>query len=414
MASFFRPEAIESQRQVWLGTVQLVRPLSLWLLTVAALCMLAAVAGFLTWGEYTRKARVAGVLVPERGVIRLLSPFAGTVLERSAVEGQVVAQGDVLFVLSLDHGTASGNTQEQVQSSLASRGRSLQEAARQQELLLASQRTALNQRLADMRREATQLVAEGDLHRQRLQLATQALRRLESLRDEQFISSAQVQAKNEEVLGLQVQAQGLAREQAQQQREVASIESQLRELPLQAQARQGEIERELSELAQRAAEAEGRRRLVIRAPQAGVLTAVLADLGQSVSPSLALVSLVPADAQMQAHLYAPSSAVGFVRAEQTVLLRYQAFPYQKFVHQSGRVLQVSRTPLQPSEISGAGGHTGEPMYRITVALEQQAVAAYGVAQPLAAGMQLEADVLLDRRRLIEWIFEPVLSVAGRV
>jgi membrane fusion protein len=29
-------------------------------------------------------------------------------------------------------------------------------------------------------------------------------------------------------------------------------------------------------------------------------------------------------------------------------------------------------------------------------------------------MQLDADVLLDRRSLIEWIFEPLLGVAGRV
>ena len=29
-------------------------------------------------------------------------------------------------------------------------------------------------------------------------------------------------------------------------------------------------------------------------------------------------------------------------------------------------------------------------------------------------MQLEADVQLDRRRLIEWIFEPLLGMAGRV
>jgi membrane fusion protein len=28
-------------------------------------------------------------------------------------------------------------------------------------------------------------------------------------------------------------------------------------------------------------------------------------------------------------------------------------------------------------------------------------------------MQIEADILLDRRRLIEWIFEPLLGLAGR-
>ena len=55
----------------------------------------------------------------------------------------------------------------------------------------------------------------------------------------------------------------------------------------------------------------------------------------------------------------------------------------------------------------------EPLYRVKVALEAQTVAAYGRAEPLQAGMQVEADVLLDRRRLIEWVFEPVFSLAGR-
>ena len=102
-------------------------------------------------------------------------------------------------------------------------------------------------------------------------------------------------------------------------------------------------------------------------------------------------------------------------------LRYQAFPYQKFGHHAGQVLQVSRTPLQATELAGLplpeamkGAASAEPLYRITVALDAQAVKAYGQPQPLAAGMQLEADVLLDRRRLIEWIFEPLLSVTGRV
>jgi membrane fusion protein len=121
---------------------------------------------------------------------------------------------------------------------------------------------------------------------------------------------------------------------------------------------------------------------------------------------------VPADGALLAHLYAPSSAIGFIRAGQTVRLRYEAFPFQKFGHHEGRVLQVSRTPLPPGEVPASA--RDEPMYRITVALERQTVRAYGSEQPLAAGMQLEADVLLERRRLIEWIFEPVLSVAGRL
>ena len=56
---------------------------------------------------------------------------------------------------------------------------------------------------------------------------------------------------------------------------------------------------------------------------------------------------------------------------------------------------------------------GEPLYRIKAELMEQSIDAYGKREPLQAGMQVEADIRLDRRRLIEWIFEPVLSLAGR-
>ncbi len=37
-----------------------------------------------------------------------------------------------------------------------------------------------------------------------------------------------------------------------------------------------------------------------------------------------------------------------------------------------------------------------------------------VSSRLAAGMQLDADVMLERRRLVEWLFAPVLGIAGRL
>lgn len=423
MTSLFRPEAVEARRQAWLGGIQLLRPLSLTVMTVSAAVAAVAVVAYLCLGEYTRKARVPGVLVPDLGVIRLLPQEAATVVERSAREGQAVKQGDVLFVLSVDRATASGDAQAEVRRSLDDKQRSLQDALRQQQDLLAARRAALTRQLADRRSELAQIDAELRLQQQRLALAKEAQARLESLRADNFISSAQVQAKSEEVLAVQAQLAALARQRAAQQREIGTLEAEERELPLRAQASSGELQRDLATVAQEAAESEAKRRIVVRAPSDGVLGTVLAEPGQAVSPASALATLVPTGAELQAHLYAPSSALGFVRPEQPVLLRYQAYPYQKFGQQSGRVLQVARTPLQAAELanvplagvsSTASMVNGEPLYRITVALQRQDVPAYGQTQPLAAGMQLEADVQLDRRRLIEWLFEPLLGLGDRV
>lgn len=412
----FRPEAVEARRQQWLGEVRLVRPVSLSVLVVLLVLCAVAVGTWLMLGEYTRKGHVRGLLVPDRGWIRLVSPQVATVAERRAVQGQSVRAGDVLFVLSLGTQTRDGGAQQRVDRSLKARQESLLESLEAQQRLSREQDAALAMRLDTLRRETVQLDGEMELQRQRLVLSEQSLARLESLRAEGFATTSQIQGKKEEVLGLRAQVAALGRQRSTLARDIAALEGQRRELPLQVRARAGELQREAQALAKESAENDAKHELVIRAPQDGTIAVVLAEPGQSVAPDAALASLVPADARLQAHLYAPSSALGFIRPEQPVRLRVAAFPHQKFGHQAGHVLQVSSTPLQAGELAALplASKPNEPLYRVTVALEQQHVVAYGREQPLAAGMQLDADVLLERRRLVEWLFAPVLGIAGRV
>ena len=90
MTPLFRPEAVEARRQEWLGDVRLVRPVSLSVLVAVLTFTGIAAAAWLFIGEYTRKAHVAGLLVPDRGWIRLVSPQVATVAERRVAQGQQV------------------------------------------------------------------------------------------------------------------------------------------------------------------------------------------------------------------------------------------------------------------------------------------------------------------------------------
>jgi membrane fusion protein len=411
--TLFRPEAIEAQRQQWLGGVKLVRPLALSWVTAGVLCTALAVGGFLSLAHYTRKATVSGVLAPDRGLIRLVPSASGTVLERRVVEGQSVAAGDVIFVLAIARPLWAGEAQTQVRQSLDERRRSLGEAAQAQQALASARMAALDQRLQALQTETTQIDAEAALQAQRLTLAEQALARLQALQADQFISAAQTQAKAEEVLGLRAAMQGLARQKAALSRDRAELEGERRALPLLASATVGGLERDLSQANRDAAEQDAEQRLVVRAPQAGTVSNVLAEPGQSVAPSSALATLMPEGATLQAQLYAPSSAVGFVQPGQEVRLRFEAFPYQKFGLQPGHVTRVSRSPLAANELAAlalpAVAAAAEPMFRITVALD-----APTAPLPLAAGMRLQADVLLERRRLVEWLFEPLLGLGSRL
>jgi membrane fusion protein len=422
MTPLFRPEALQAQAPAWLAPVQLARPLSLTWMTAGVLLALAAVLVFVASAGFTRKATAVGVLVPDRGLIRLVPTAAGTVLEAPVTEGQRVAAGEVLFVLALQQPLLAPGTQGQVQRSLDERGRSLRDTAQQQQRLAAAQQAALQRRLQALDAEAAQLQLEQALQQQRLALAQQALTRQQSLEQQAFVSPAQVQSRQEEVLGLQAAMQTLARQAAALQRDRAEIEGELAALPALAATAVSALARESAVLAREAAELDAPRRLVVRAPQAGTVGAVLAAPGASVSPAAAMATLLPEGAALQAHLYLPSSAIGFVRPGQPVRLRYEAYPYAKFGHGRGEVLQVSRTPLAPSELAGlslpalptTALEAGEPLFRVTVALQPSALAEGAERITLVPGLRLHADVLLERRRLLEWMFEPLLGLRQRL
>ena len=60
--SLFRPEAVRGQQQAWLGSIQLIRPVSFAVLTTLVLATVALLALVLVEGRYTRKAHVANIL----------------------------------------------------------------------------------------------------------------------------------------------------------------------------------------------------------------------------------------------------------------------------------------------------------------------------------------------------------------
>jgi membrane fusion protein len=408
----FRPEALNEQQSRWLGGVLLVRPLALSWLTAGALAALVLLVVFLGWAQYTRKATVAGVVAPDRGLIRIVPSVVGTVMESRAAEGQAVNAGDVLFVIGFDRPLPPAMAQQQVRRSLGERRRSLNDAARVQQTLLDSRRLALERRIAAIDGELRELEAERTLQGRRLALAEESLARLQVLLADQFVSAAQLEAKSEEVLGLRAAAQAYSRQRSALERDRAELEGERQALPMLASTALGGLERDLAQTDRELAEQGSEQRVVIRSPQAGTLSTVLVEPGQSVTPSSALATLLPEGATLLVHLYAPSSAVGFVHAGQAVRLRFEAFPYQKFGPLPGHVVRVSRSPLASSELAALvlpAAAAEEPLFRITVALDEPRG-----PLALAPGMRLQADVLLERRRLVEWLFEPLLGLEGRL
>ena len=74
---------------------------------------------------------------------------------------------------------------------------------------------------------------------------------------------------------------------------------------------------------------------------------------------------------------------------------------------------MSRTVLAPGEVAIQGIAFQEPVFRVKVELERDQVDAYGDLIPIQPGMLLSANIVTDRRTLLEWLFDPIYAV-GRL
>jgi membrane fusion protein len=198
------------------------------------------------------------------------------------------------------------------------------------------------------------------------------------------------------------------------QRTASALNSEFEQLPLRAASQLTEIDRDIAALSQETADAKSRDAFALTAPIDGTVTAINAEPGQTVT-SQALAIIVPSHVPMVAHLYAPSKAVGFVQVGQSVRLRYQPYPFQRFGTQHGTVVEVSTSPLSPDDIALLPGQpTRESLYRVVVRLDKSTIQAQGLEVALLPGTAPEADIEQAEQRLIDWVLSPLKSAATRL
>lgn len=421
MKGLFRQEVLDARSTHWLGSIRIAQPIGDRLAVVMAALVVAAIVAFSVCGAYTRRATVPGLLQPVGGSLRLTTPMPGTVLAVRVVEGQRVAAGDVLFVLSGERLSASGATQAMIGAQLDARQATLARDLKLGAARLESRVRSIRERLASIDVEALRLAQETDVNGARQRIARANVDRFEALAQTGFVSVLQAQARLDEALVLDAQQANLRRVAANLVRERDGLYAQIEESRLQAEGERGEIERTLAGLEQERVESEARRTTVVTAPCDAQVTGLAARPGQGIAAGGLLATLIPDGVPLAAELYATTRLIGFVERGQRVRLRYAAFPYQKFGIAEGVVGAVELSPYAPQELPsqviatlGPGALQGsEPVYRIVVDIERQSIEVYGKPQPLRPGMVFEADVLQDRRRLVEWLFEPLYGLVGR-
>ncbi len=405
----FRQEVLQARAAQWMGRITLPHPLSYWLLTgLACLCATLTLA-FLFLGSYTRHESVEGELVPIKGLLPIIARSAGVVTASHVHEGDIVVKDQILVELSGETSSLlGGQTQITISNDLRAQLGELEALLQSQQRLVEQQRESLTHRISLLNQQLVETDRQADTEREKIGITVRRLDKLQGGVKTGTFSAVELESYQAEVLSGNARLNVLSRLHLDTEQQLGTLQGQLQQLPLTVEAQANELHLRILTVKQSLAQNEVQRATVLRAPEDGQVTNSLVQIGQPVTIGQRLLSVLPKGAPLEAELWLPSRAVGFIEVGNPVVLRYPAFPYQKFGQQNGWVQELSRSATSPSELTGLLGRTvNEPLYRVRVRLERQDVDVYGRPEALKPGMVADADILLETRRLIEWVFEPL-------
>ena len=413
MSELFRREAVHHATRRLAGTVILATPLSVKTLGLFLAAVLFAAAGFAANASYARKATVIGYLVPDQGMIRATSQTAGTLKTVIVREGDMVKAGDRIAELALSTETADGNVSDLISKSLNAEVEAARNKVKSRQAQLEVERQQSAIRLSKADSELKQLATQVALQEKQVKIARSQLAIGEEVARKRLMPLRELEARRSAALTAEQELAGHRRQQTSVERDIADIKARLASIPLEISAAQSEAQTAEASLQQRKAESEARRAQFVTAPVSGRIAALPVAAGQTIASGGTVAVIVPEGGRLEAELLAPSRSIGFVKQGQEVALSLEAFPYQRFGTVPGTIRTVSTTVIGPNEVGFQGLKVEEPVFRIRVSLARDAMQAYGQDIPMQPGMLVSAEIVFDRRSLIQWLFDPIYAVGQR-
>ena len=406
----FRQEAVEFQQhnRQW-GRVVPLQPLPtrlvVWFISAAA----AGVIVFLFFAQYARKETVVGYLAPTFGMARIFALQQGTISAIHVEQGQRVEEGQPLLSVTTDQIATNGeDVNASILSALARQKEALTHQMSAEEHRTASEQNRLNAQMRSLDTGLGHLTMQMAMQGDRISIVERLVTSGAQLATRGLVSEVEQRRREEALLEQRLNLNALYQRVTERQGQLTETQYTLEQLPIATAEKIQALRTELSAAEQRIAEVNGRRAYIIRAPIAGRVSSLQASVGQAADPRRLQLQIVPSGSVLQAELFIPARAIGFVEPGQNVRLLYDAFPYQHYGTYRGQIIRVSQTILAGSDISVPFTLEG-PVYRAIVALDRPDIDAYGKQIALQPDMLLKADIILEKRTLVDWILNPLLS-----
>lgn len=412
--SLFLNDVTERQHGYY-GDILIALPPTFTRLIVLTCLVGLFVVAFTLWGEFSQKEKVQGLLLPKGGIADVFAPESGIISQRLVEEGQQVTRGQALYVINTESTNPTDGDLRQHLGALINKN---VELVKQQ---VAVNETLTAQKQQALEREIQQLAVKTEGHEQvialkkkQLKLAQDTLASFATEQQKQAISKIELRQRRSDMLAIEANLQQLQLQLGDFRYQQTQKRAEIKQLSSQLALERGQLQRRVGEVQQQLASNNALKDTVVSSPFDGTVSALNVSQGP-VSQGSVLLSIIPEGQALQAVLFVPSRAVGFLSVGQSVRLQYEAFPYQKFGQYEGVIDTISATTVAMDDLKyqpPSQSKTPLPpfVYLVKVTLMSQSVDVYGDDTPLRAGMNLEASLEVERRKIYQWLLDPFKKI----
>jgi hemolysin D len=138
----------------------------------------------------------------------------------------------------------------------------------------------------------------------------------------------------------------------------------------------------------------------LRAPVTGTVQQLAVHtVGGVVTPAQPLLFVVPENEPLEVEATVLNQDIGFVRSGQHATIKVESFPYTRYGYIEGVVDSVSHDAIQDEKLG--------LVYQARVRMKKTALMIDGVTVNLNSGMSLTAEINTGKRRVIEYILDPL-------
>jgi membrane fusion protein len=348
-------------------------------------------------------------------MVRVYPGSEGRLARLLVSDGDIVTKDQALAVIDGGRTLADGQHLEallldeyRIQQTALERQLARQERLRDKHL------QALESRLASAGRELVALDARIEIVEERARLLERRRQRHEALAASGHITLKELDDLREAALDLAGERRALAAQRVRRQADRAAVKGELDRLPEELDNAMDGLRLRLSELSQEVARLRGSRAYVVQAPLSGRVSNISLQPGQKTRYASPLMSLIPAGAPLVARLLVPVRAAGFIEPGQPLAIRYDAFPYQRYGLQAGRIVKVADSATLPGDNALLPLSLEEPAFRVTALPDRSTIEMQGGRIALKSGMTFSADVVLEKRSLLQWLLDPLHGLRERL